>query len=229
LRAATARRIRIAIPDLSVPVTAERWPWLALVALGFFHGINPAMGWLFAVALGLHRHSRKIVAMAWAPIAVGHAAAVAIVLAAVLALDLVFDAAVLGRAAGATLLLWALWHALRGHRQRLRVGMQTGLAGLALWSFLMSSAHGAGLMLVPALLSLCLSETSAGGSLAGGPIGVAVIGLAVHTAAMLATIAAVSVVVYEWVGLAVLRSAWINFDLIWVAALGTCGVLLISA
>jgi hypothetical protein len=197
-----------------------------LAALGVFHGLNPAMGWLFAVALGLHRQSRTVVAMAWAPIAVGHAAAVAIVLAAVLVLDLAYDSRVLGRAAGAILLLWALWHGLRGHRQRLRVGMQTGLAGLALWSFLMSSAHGAGLMLVPALLPLCLSETSTGSSLAGGPVGVALIGLAVHTFAMLATIATVSVVVYEWVGLAVLRSAWINFDLIWIAALASCGVLL---
>jgi hypothetical protein len=187
------------------------------------------MGWLFAVALGLHRHSRKIVAMAWAPIAVGHAAAVAIVLSALLALDLVLDYRLLGRAAGVVLVGWALWHLLRGHRQPLRVGMQTGLAGLALWSFLMSTAHGAGLMLIPALAPLCLSETSIAGPVAGGRLGIAAIGLAVHTVTMLATIAAVSVVVYEWVGLAVLRSAWINFDLIWVAALATCGVLLIVA
>jgi hypothetical protein len=193
-----------------------------LTALGVFHGLNPAMGWLFAVALGLHRQSRKIVAMAWAPIAFGHAAAVAIVLAAVLLLDFVLDYRLLGRTVGMALLGWALWHGLRGHRRRLRVGMQTGIAGLAVWSFLMSFAHGAGLMLVPALLPLCAAEAPAG----GGPVGVAAIGLAVHTAAMLTTIAAVSVAVYEWVGLAVLRSAWINFDLLWTAGLVVCGGLL---
>ena len=115
-----------------------------MAALGVFHGLNPAMGWLFAVALGLHRQSRKIVAMAWAPIAVGHAAAVAIVLTVVLLLDSALDYRLLGRTVGMALLGWALWHGLRGHRRRLRVGMQTGIAGLAVWSFLMSSAHGAG-------------------------------------------------------------------------------------
>src|SRR5437016_8084770 len=114
----------------------QLWLWLALVGLGVFHGINPAMGWLFAVALGLHRRSRRIVLLSWVPIALGHAAAVALVLVAVLALGLVVDSATLTRAAATMLLGWALWHTLRGHRQRLRIGMQTGLAGLAFWSFL---------------------------------------------------------------------------------------------
>jgi hypothetical protein len=208
---------------------ADLWPWLALIGLGLFHGINPAMGWLFAVALGLHRQSRSIVLLSWVPIALGHAAAVALVLVAVLALGLVVDSATLTRAAAAMLLGWALWHALRGHRQRLRVGMQTGLAGLALWSFLMSSAHGAGLMLVPVLLPLCLANSPSGRLTASGSLPVALAALGVHTAAMLATIAAVSLLVYEWVGLAFLRSGWVNLDLIWLAALGLCGVLLLLA
>src|SRR5437660_10080978 len=83
---------------------AELWPWLALAGLGFFHGINPAMGWLFAVALGLHRQSRRIMVMAWVPIALGHAASVALVLVAALALGLAFDHRMLGRAGGAVLL-----------------------------------------------------------------------------------------------------------------------------
>jgi hypothetical protein len=208
---------------------ADLWPWLALIGLGLFHGINPAMGWLFAVALGLHRQSRSIVLLSWVPIALGHAAAVALVLVAVLALGLVVDSATLTRAAAAMLLGWALWHALRGHRQRLRVGMQTGLAGLALWSFLMSSAHGAGLMLVPVLLPLCLANSPSGQLTASGSLPVALAALGVHTAAMLATIAAVSLIVYEWVGLAFLRSGWVNLDLIWIAALGSCGVVLMLA
>jgi len=208
---------------------AELWPWLALVGLGVFHGINPAMGWLFAVALGLHRRSRRIVLLSWIPIAIGHAGAVALVLFVVLALGLVVDSATLSRAAAAMLLGWALWHAVRGHRQRLRVGMQTGLAGLALWSFLMSSAHGAGLMLIPVLLPLCLSGSPSGQLTASGSLPVALAALGVHTAAMLATITAVSLIVYEWIGVAFLRSGWVNLDLIWIAALGTCGALLMLA
>jgi hypothetical protein len=206
----------------------QLWPWLALVGLGVFHGINPAMGWLFAVALGLHRQSRSIVLLSWLPIALGHAAAVALVVFAVLALGLVFDPAILSRGAAAMLLGWAVWHAIRGHRQRLRIGMQTGLAGLALWSFLMSSAHGAGLMLIPIMLPLCLSGSPAGLT-AKGSLPIAAAALGVHTAAMLATITAVSLIVYEWVGLAFLRTGWINLDLIWIAALALCGVLLMLA
>jgi hypothetical protein len=199
------------------------WPWFVLAGLGVFHGSNPAMGWLFAVALGLHRQSRKIVLLSWVPIAVGHAAAVATVLLVVLALGLVLDHASLRHVAAVILLGWALWHAMRGHRQRRRIGMQTGLAGLALWSFLMSSAHGAGLMLVPVLLPLCASRP------AHAALPVAAAALGVHTVAMLATITAVSVVVYDWFGLAILRWGWINFDLIWVGSLTACGLLLLFA
>jgi hypothetical protein len=205
------------------------WPWLALVGLGVFHGINPAMGWLFAVALGLQRRSRRIVLLSWIPIAIGHAGAVALVLFMVLALGLLVDSSTLSRAAAAMLLGWGLWHAVRGHRQRLRIGMQTGLAGLALWSFLVSSAHGAGLMLIPVLLPLCLSGSPSGRLTTSGSLSVALAALGVHTAAMLATITAVSLMVYEWVGLAFLRSGWVNLDLIWIAALGTCGALLMLA
>jgi hypothetical protein len=209
------------------PAPAELWPWLALIGLGLFHGVNPAMGWLFSVALGLHRHSRKIVALSWIPIALGHAAAVAVVLFAVLALGLVLDHAELRRAAAAVLLGWAVWHAIRGHRQRLRVGMQTGLAGLAFWSFLMSSAHGAGLMLVPVALPLCLAGSPSARPTVSGSLPLALAAVGVHTAAMLATIAAVSLIVYDWAGLAFLRSGWINLDVIWIAALAVCGLLLL--
>jgi hypothetical protein len=209
------------------PARAELWPWLALIGLGVFHGINPAMGWLFAVALGLHRHSRKIVALSWIPIALGHAAAVAFVLFAVLALGLVLDHTLLSHAAAVVLIGWAIWHAARGHRQRFLVGMQTGLAGLAVWSFLMSSAHGAGLMLIPVALPLCLAGSPSGRLTTAGLLPVGLAALGVHTAAMLATIAAVSLTVYDWVGLGFLRSGWINLDLIWIAALGVCGLLLL--
>jgi hypothetical protein len=206
-------------------VPAEAWPWLALAGLGFFHGINPAMGWLFAVALGLNRKSRAVVLLSLLPIALGHAAAIVAVVFAVLVLGLVLDHGMLSRIAGAMLIAWAAWHALYGHRHRVRVGMQTGLAGLALWSFLMASAHGAGLMLIPVLIPLCLSGAQSGMTAASGSVALAAVAL--HTGVMLATIALVSLVVYEWAGLAFLRSAWINLDLIWILALAVCGALLL--
>src|SRR5262245_47346808 len=164
-------------------------PWLALAGLGLFHGLNPALGWLFAVALGLNRHSQNVVLLSLIPIAIGHAAAVALVLAAVLALGLIFDWMILSRVTGLVLIGWAIWHALYGHRRRVRVGMQTGMAGLALWSFLMASAHGAGLMLIPIVAPLCLAATPAQGLTLNAVLPVSLAAVTVHTGTMLATIA----------------------------------------
>ena len=86
------------------------------------------------------------------PIAVGHALAVAVVVAVVVALGIVIDQETIRLAAGLLLIGWAFYHAVYGHRQRVRVGMQAGMTGLAVWSFLMATAHGAGLMLVPVVL-----------------------------------------------------------------------------
>ena len=205
----------------------ELWPWLALAALGFYHGIKPAMGWLFAVALGLHRKSQNVVLLSLVPIALGHAAAVAAMLAAVLMLGLVVDRVVVSRIAGVVLIGWAVWHALYGHRQRPLVGMQTGLIGLALWSFVMASAHGAGLMLVPVLLPLCASAAPASTLTADGAASLALLAIGVHTAAMLAAIAVISMAVYNWIGVGFLRRGWINLDLIWVGALLACGLALL--
>jgi hypothetical protein len=204
------------------------WPWVALAGLGLFHGLNPAMGWLFAVALGLNRRSQTIVLLSLVPIALGHAAAVAAAVAAVLALGLVVDHAVLIRLAAAVLIGWALWHAVYGHRRRVRVGMQTGLIGLALWSFLMATAHGAGLMLIPALAPLCLSSAPAQ-TLTADSVPVALAAVGVHTAVMLATITVIAVIVYKWVGVAFLRRGWINLDLVWIAALILSGGVLLIA
>ena len=208
-------------------MTQSVWPWLAVAGLGLFHGINPAMGWLFAVALGLHRNSQRIVLLALIPIALGHAAAVLAVLVAALALGLVIDYAVLARIAGLALIGWAIGHALYGHGRRVRVGMQTGLAGLAAWSFFMASAHGAGLMLIPAVMPLCLAAAPAGELTAGGSAAVAAAALSLHTGVMLATIAAISLVVYRWAGVEFLRRGWINLDWIWIAALIVCGAWLL--
>ena len=204
--------------------SADLWPWLALAGLGLYHGINPAMGWLFAVALGLHRRSQRVVLVSLVPIALGHAASVGAVVAAVLALGLVVDARTLMRLAGIVLIAWALWHALYGHRQRIRVGMQTGLIGLALWSFLVASAHGAGLMLIPVVMPLCIT-TGQDVTMRAIPLALMAVGL--HTLTMLATIGVIAVVVYNWVGVAFLRRGWVNLDLVWVAALIVCGTALL--
>jgi hypothetical protein len=199
------------------------WPWLTLIGLGLYHGLNPAMGWLFAVALGLQRGSQRVVLASILPIALGHAAAVAAVLLGVLALGLLIDRVMLIRLTAIVLIGWAFWHATFGHRQRLRVGMQTGLAGLALWSFLMASGHGAGLMLIPTLAPICGSLSAE----AAAATALAALGL--HSAVMLLTIAAVSIAVYQWIGVDFLRRGWINLDVVWVLALGICGVILLVA
>jgi hypothetical protein len=204
---------------------SEPWPWITLAGLGLFHGVNPAMGWLFAVALGLHRGSQGIVLLSLVPIALGHALAVALVLAAALALGAVLDATTLLRLAAVVLIGWALWHAAYGHRARVRVGMQTSLIGLALWSFLMAGAHGAGLMLVPVVMPMCLAAAPA--PALDGSLGVAIAAVGLHTAAMLATIGTIAIVVYRWVGVAFLRRGWINLDLVWTLALLLCGVALL--
>ncbi|HEX3210692.1 MAG TPA: hypothetical protein VHQ91_14990 [Geminicoccaceae bacterium] len=112
-------------------MTGAWWPWLALAGLGAFHGINPAMGWLFAVALGLHRGGRAVVLEALVPIALGHALSIAVVALAVVALGFVVDPGVVHKLAGGLLIGWAIWHQLYGSRHRARFGMQTGMAGLA--------------------------------------------------------------------------------------------------
>ncbi len=200
------------------------WPWLALAGLGAFHGLNPAMGWLFAVALGLHRGGRRTVLLALLPIALGHAAAVLVVVLVVLAFGFVVDPVMVRRAAGLVLIGWAVWHALYGHRHRVRFGMTTGMAGLAAWSFLMATAHGAGLMLIPLLAPI---GAVCGPGMVAGPIGLALAAVVIHSLAMLATTAAVGLLVYEWVGVGILRQGWVNLDLIWTAALVAVGIWLV--
>jgi hypothetical protein len=208
------------------PVSAS-WPWLALAGLGAFHGINPAMGWLFAVALGLHRRSRGVVALALIPIAIGHALAVLVVALAVMLAGVVVDQRALRIGAGVLLIGWAAYHVLYGSRHRVRFGMRVGMLGLGAWSFLMACAHGAGLMLVPVLIPLCLAASPAQELTAAGSLPIALAAVGVHTLAMLATTGAVALVVYEWLGVDFLRRGWINLDLIWTAALVATGLILL--
>jgi hypothetical protein len=208
-------------------VPDELAPWLAVAGLGAFHGLNPAMGWLFAVALGLHRGSGRVVLAALAPIAAGHAASVAAVVLLIVAFGTVVPARWIEVGGGVLLLGWAAWLWRRGHPRRVRVGMTAGMAGLALWSFLMATAHGAGLMLVPVVLPLCLAAGPGAELTAGGSLPVALAAVGVHSAAMLAVTGAIALGVYGWVGLAFLRRGWINLDRLWIAALVVAGLILL--
>lgn len=213
-------------------MTQATWPWMALAGLGAFHGLNPAMGWLFAVAIGLQRESRGAVLQALLPIAAGHALSVALVIGVIGVMRTFLDLTILEIGAAAALIGFGLYRLFARHRGR--VGMQVTGAQLLLWSFLMATAHGAGLMLIPVLLGMPAGEAHAEhvqhmASLppldASAAAGLAALG--VHTLAMLAAAGAAALVVYEWAGLAFLRRGWINIDLVWVVALIGAGVILI--
>jgi hypothetical protein len=203
-------------------------PWLVLVGLGAFHGVNPAMGWLFAVALGLHRESRSVVILSLLPIALGHAFSIVLVAFALIAFALMLDLRLLQLATGTALIAWAIYHWRYGHRHRVRVGMRTGMAGLALWSFLMATSHGAGLMLVPVLIPMCLGNGPARQLFSDGAPLVALAAIGVHTVSMLVVTGGVAIAVHQWLGLAFLRRSWINFDFAWILALAAAGLFVIA-
>lgn len=163
------------------------WPWLTVACMGALHGLNPASGWIFAAAWGLRSQDRVQSLRALLPIAVGHAASVGLV-AMVLALGLSMDRAALQPLAAVLLVAVAIAHLRRRHAGR----VPAGHAGLAIWSFMVSTAHGAGLMLVPAMASLCLGDPSTQESVASGPLAMALAVVGVHTAAMLAAMGAVA-------------------------------------
>jgi hypothetical protein len=206
---------------------------VALAGLGAFHGLNPAMGWLFAVARGMQERSRTVLLLSLPPIATGHLASVAIVAAVVSATESVVAANVVGVAGGMVLVGFGLWRLLserhfRWARMRLSGGQLVG------WSFLMSSAHGAGLMLLPVLatggaaghMAHMVAAPGMGGTPAAALFGLAAAG--VHTVAMFAVMAVCAVVVYAFVGVAVLRRAWFNVDRLWAAVLVGAGALTIA-
>src|SRR5258707_4225472 len=123
------------------PVPTELGPRLALAGLGAFHGLNPSMGWLFAVAIGLHRHSRRIVWLSPLPVALGHALSIAIAAGVFLWAGFVIDLRAVRVGAGLFLIGWAIYHWRYGHRHRVRVGMQAGLGAPPRWAFLLAAHH----------------------------------------------------------------------------------------
>ena len=214
---------------------SELWPWLAVFGLGMFHGINPAMGWLFAVALGLQQQKRAAVFRALPPIAVGHALSIGIIIGAVLVARVSVPHRVLKIAAAAILFAFGLYRLLRSRHPNW-VGLRVGFGDLTLWSFVMASAHGAGLMLVPFFLqSPPVGESHhhdthrmpawAFGNFSAPSLLIAAVVL--HTLGYLISTALVAIAVYEKLGVAILRSAWFNIDLVWMVALMITGVFIL--
>jgi hypothetical protein len=201
--------------------------WL-MALLGAYHGLNPAMGWLFAVALGMQEQKGSAVARSLIPIAVGHAVAIGTVVLAASFLGMTLPLAVIRYFVAAVLIGLGI-HCLVRHQHPRWARMQVGFRDLTLWSFLMASAHGAGLMVVPVLLRS--NTVEAQGRMAAhnhisptaGPLA-AMLATSVHTFAYLAVTGLLAWVVYRKLGLAFLRRAWFNFDLVWAAALVGTGL-----
>jgi hypothetical protein len=207
------------------------WPWVAVALLGAYHGVDPSMGWLFAVALGLQDKSRARVLWALLPIAIGHLISIALVVSLVGGLRMAsFNADCLRYGGAAALIAFGVFRLIWPRAHPRWVAMRVNSAELALWSFLMASAHGAGLMLFPILMDVMPGShammhhhhamPSMGTTFLTGATVVLV-----HTAALLLVMGTIAIVIYEKVGLAILRSAWINLDIIWAGALIAAGLL----
>lgn len=205
--------------------------WNAVFFLGAYHGINPGMGWLFAVALGMQQGSARGVWRAVAPIALGHVAAVGSVLLIAGLAQVIVPLSTMKVVVACLLVVFGLYRLWR-HGHPKFVGMQVGFRDLVLWSFLMASAHGAGLMLLPFVMNMSdhvLAATgshthhSAMGTSTAIPwVGALALGL--HSAAYFLVLAGVAWLVYQKFGLGLLRKAWLNLDLIWSAALVGTGL-----
>jgi hypothetical protein len=206
----------------------EVWPWMALLGLGAFHGINPGMGWLFAVALGLQEQRRSAVWNALPPIAVGHALSVGLVVALVALIHASIPYWVLRWIAAAVLIGFGVYRLVRARHPRW-VGMRVGFRDLTLWSFLMASAHGAGLMLVPVFLGTMQENLHDAHAAHGAHLDLlnhpwlAAVAVVVHTLGHLLVAGLVAMVVYEKLGVRILQRAWFNFDLAWAVALVVSG------
>ena len=205
--------------------------WLSMSLLGAFHGINPGMGWLFAVALGMQQGSARGVWRALPPIALGHALAVGVVVLAVGLAGLLLPPETLKAIVAGMLMTTGLYRLWR-HRHPRYGGMQVTFGTLTVWSFLMASAHGAGLMLLPFMMkmpagvSAAAHEHAAHLDTAGASVpwaNAAAVG--VHTLAYLLVMTLFAWLVYRKLGLRLLRTAWFNVDWLWAVALVVTGAL----
>jgi hypothetical protein len=213
----------------------HNWPWVAFALLGAYHGLNPAMGWLFALSLGLQEHRRSAVIGALLPIALGHAAAITVAILALRFIQHFLPLNILKWGVALFLFTLGIYRLFRASHPR-GAGMRVGGRDLFVWSFLMASAHGAGLMLLPVLMAQPMSgmthSMGGGTSVIPSSLSTSAIGFAVliHTASMLAVAGILAIAffeTYEKVGLRLLRSTWLNFDLLWAIALLMAGCVVV--
>ena len=208
----------------------------ALFLLGAYHGLNPAMGWLFAVALGLQERTGRAVVNSLFPLGLGHLLSVAAVVGIALMAQLTFPARPVKVVAASALIGFGLYRLIRRRHPRW-VGMRVGSRDLTLWSFIMASAHGAGLMLLPFLMGghhEAMASVHQHHMMSVGDVdmsqGLAMqwwLPVGLHTLGYLLATAALALVVYHKVGVAVLRRVWFNLELLWVGALVTAGILIL--
>lgn len=211
-------------------LTRHPLAWVAVVGLGAYHGLNPGMGWLLAVSNGLQARRARGVLLALPPIALGHLLAMSAALLPFVLLGLYLERLRDIRvAAGIVLVAFGVYKLASKRHPRFLSRVRP--THLTLWSFLMATAHGAGLMLVPVVLDLCGNAAGAHAQhealsrIAAGNLGVALNAATLHTVAMVLTGGAIAWVVYRFVGLRLLRRAWLNLDLLWAALLVAVGVL----
>jgi hypothetical protein len=209
--------------DMATTTTTS---WAMLISLGAFHGINPGMGWLFAVALGMQERRRGAVLRALVPLGAGHALAVAAAVGVALAIGTVVPIGALRWPIAGVLVSLGVMRFFR-HLHPRWVRMRVGMGGLTVWSFLMATAHGAGLMVVPVFVGM--SMAGGGGhpqhiaAATGTNAGVALVAAGVHAVTYLAVTALIALLVFEKLGVGILRRAWFNLDLIWAGALVATG------
>ena len=214
----------------------EALPLVTVALLGAYHGVNPAMGWLFAVGLGMQDRDRRSVLRALPPIAAGHELAIALVALLVVGLGALADPRPLHVGAATALIAFGLFRFVKPRAHPRWTTMRVTPRELTWWSFLMSSAHGAGLMVAPVLLGAGGAESAeahAGHVHDGsGPtmgLADAALAITVHVGAMLAVMAVVALVVYEKLGLTFLRKAWVNSDQFWAGAFVVAGVVTLAS
>jgi hypothetical protein len=205
--------------------------WLAVVASGLYHGLNPGMGWPLAVSAALMGRGRRDLLAALGPLAAGHFLAMAgIVLPFALLTALVIWQRDIRIGAALLVIGYGLWLLLR--RRHPRILARIRQSELMLWSFAVATAHGAGLMLVPIYLGLCRADADPGhaaaAALMGGNLGTAVAVSVVHTATMILAGGMVALAVHAWLGLKVLSKGWLNLDAAWAASLVAVGAIALA-
>lgn len=204
-------------------MTTSAGLWLAVVASGLYHGLNPGMGWPLAVSAALMERRTSALYASLAALAFGHFAAMMVILLPFSAMTLLVDYERELRIAGAVAVIaLGLW--LLVTRRHPRFLARIPPSRLALWSFLVALVHGAALMLVPIYLGLCkLEDLDAGHRAAtelltrnaGLTLGVAVL----HTAAMLVAGGILATLVYKWLGLRFLSRGWFDLEALWAVSL----------